>query len=96
MPTINANGWRALNRRILSNPEGQKYGYGIALITFGPNKVYFHGGEMPGYNSFMGHDPDNDVTLIIWTNLTRVARWHANSQHSHAENAGPDLYSVTT
>ncbi|RWD84335.1 serine hydrolase [Mesorhizobium sp.] len=53
-----------------SKPEGQKYGYGISAITFGPNKVYFHGGEMPGYNSFMGHDPANDVTLIIWTNLT--------------------------
>jgi D-alanyl-D-alanine carboxypeptidase len=53
-----------------SNPDGQKYGYGISLITFGPNKVYFHGGEMPGYNSFMGYDPANDVTLIIWTNLT--------------------------
>jgi D-alanyl-D-alanine carboxypeptidase len=53
-----------------SNPKGQQYGYGIALITFGPNKVYFHGGEMPGYNSFMGYDPVNDVTLIIWTNLT--------------------------
>ncbi|MER8705193.1 hypothetical protein NKH49_06410 [Mesorhizobium sp. M1088] len=25
---------------------------------------------MPGYNSFMGHDPDNDVTLIVWTSLT--------------------------
>ena len=25
---------------------------------------------MPGYNSFMGYDPVNDVTLIIWTNLT--------------------------
>ncbi|MGB6660123.1 MAG: hypothetical protein WBE90_13770, partial [Xanthobacteraceae bacterium] len=33
-------------------------GYGITLITFGPNRMYFHGGEMPGYNSFMGHDPD--------------------------------------
>jgi D-alanyl-D-alanine carboxypeptidase len=33
-----------------SNPKGQKYGYGITLIAFGPNKVYFHGGEMPGYN----------------------------------------------
>jgi D-alanyl-D-alanine carboxypeptidase len=29
-----------------------------------------HGGEMPGYNSFMGYDPVNDVTLVIWTNLT--------------------------
>jgi CubicO group peptidase (beta-lactamase class C family) len=51
-------------------PLGLKYGYGISLITFGPNSMYFHGGEMPGYNSFMGHDPVNDVTLVIWTNLT--------------------------
>lgn len=53
-----------------ARPQGQKYGYGIALMTFGPNRVYFHGGEMPGYNSFMGYDPDNDVTLVIWTSLT--------------------------
>ena len=51
-------------------PRGQKYGYGISQITFGPNRMYFHGGEMPGYNSFMGYDPVNDVTLIIWTSLT--------------------------
>jgi CubicO group peptidase (beta-lactamase class C family) len=49
---------------------GQKYGYGIIQISFGPNSIYFHGGEMPGYNSFMGYDPVNDVTLIIWTSLT--------------------------
>ena len=36
----------------------------------GPNRVYFHGGEMPGFNSFMGYDPVNDVTLVVWTNLT--------------------------
>lgn len=53
-----------------NNPKGQRYGYGISLITFGPNKLYFHGGEMPGYNSFMGYDPVNDVTLIVWTSLT--------------------------
>lgn len=52
-------------------PDGQKYGYGITEISFGPNRLYFHGGEMPGYNSFMGHDPINDITLIVWTNLTR-------------------------
>jgi D-alanyl-D-alanine carboxypeptidase len=53
-----------------SKPLGQKYGYGISQITFGPNSMYFHGGEMPGYNSRMGYDPVNDVTLIIWTSLT--------------------------
>jgi CubicO group peptidase (beta-lactamase class C family) len=51
-------------------PDGQKYGYGISLMSWGPNRVYFHGGEMPGYNSFMGYDPVNDVTLVIWTSLT--------------------------
>ena len=25
---------------------------------------------MPGYNSFMGYDPVNRVTLVVWTNLT--------------------------
>ncbi|MFF3721032.1 serine hydrolase domain-containing protein [Streptomyces erythrochromogenes] len=52
-------------------PEGQKYGYGIAYQRFNPKAaMYFHGGELPGFNSFMGHDPDNDVTLVVWTNLT--------------------------
>src|SRR5262249_62252334 len=29
----------------------------------------FHGGETAGYNSFMGYDPTNQVTLVVWTNL---------------------------
>ncbi len=53
------------------NPDGQKYGYGISYQRFGPTAaMYYHGGEMPGFNSFMGYDPDNDVSLAIWTNLT--------------------------
>jgi len=53
-----------------SKPEGQKYGYGIAQLSWGPNTIYFHGGETPGYNSKISYDLANDVTLIIWTNLT--------------------------
>jgi D-alanyl-D-alanine carboxypeptidase len=52
-----------------SKPHGQQYGYGITQMQFGPNPVYFHGGEMPGYNSFIGYDPANRVTLVVWTNL---------------------------
>src|SRR5262249_39018621 len=26
-----------------SKPEGQKYGYGIAQLSWGPNTIYFHG-----------------------------------------------------
>jgi D-alanyl-D-alanine carboxypeptidase len=52
-------------------PDGQKYGYGISYQRFGPKAaMYYHGGELPGFNSFMGYDPDNEVALVIWTNLT--------------------------
>ena len=51
-------------------PDGQQYGYGIAKLHWGPNSIYFHGGESPGFNSFMGYDPANQVTLVVWTNLT--------------------------
>ena len=53
-----------------SKPAGQRYGYGITQISWGTNTIYFHGGETPGYNSFMGYDPNNHVTLVVWTNLT--------------------------
>jgi D-alanyl-D-alanine carboxypeptidase len=51
--------------------DWQQYRYGISYQHFGPNaSMYYHGGELPGFNSFMGYDADNDVTLVIWTNLT--------------------------
>jgi len=53
-----------------SKPKGQKYGYGIAQLSWGSNTIYFHGGETPGYNSKISYDPTNKLTLIIWTNLT--------------------------
>ena len=48
-----------------NEPTGPKYGWGIAKM--GP--LYGHTGELPGYNSFMGRDSVNDVTLVVWTNL---------------------------
>src|SRR5438874_12939961 len=53
-----------------SKPNAQKYGYGIAQVSWGPNTIHFHGGETPGYNSKISYDPANDMTLIVWTNLT--------------------------
>jgi D-alanyl-D-alanine carboxypeptidase len=62
-------------------PAGQKYGYGISYQRFGPNAaMYYHGGELPGFNSFMGYDPDNDVALVIWTNLTLSPDGKATAQ----------------
>jgi D-alanyl-D-alanine carboxypeptidase len=53
-----------------SKPDGQQYGYGVTRFHWGPNTMYSHGGETPGYNSFMGYDPANQMTLVVWTNLT--------------------------
>lgn len=47
------------------DPGGALYGLGIA--KFG--KLFGHTGELPGFNSFAGHDPGNKVTLVVWTNL---------------------------
>jgi D-alanyl-D-alanine carboxypeptidase len=51
------------------DPQGALYGLGIAKM--GP--FYGHTGELPGFNSFMGSDPVNKVTLIVWTNLAPAA-----------------------
>jgi D-alanyl-D-alanine carboxypeptidase len=52
-----------------NKPDGQRYGYGISQLRWGPNTVYYHGGETVGYNSFIGYDPNNQMTLVVWTNL---------------------------
>jgi D-alanyl-D-alanine carboxypeptidase len=62
-------------------PDGQKYGYGISYQRFGPNAaMFYHGGELPGFNSFMGYDPDNHVALVIWTNLTLSPEGNTTAQ----------------
>ena len=50
------------------NPADPKSpGYGLALAQFGP--VFGHTGELPGYNSFMGHDPRRRITIVVWSSL---------------------------
>ncbi|MFP3468302.1 hypothetical protein SB754_22680, partial [Leifsonia sp. SIMBA_070] len=56
-------------------------GYGIAQM--GP--LYGHIGEMPGYNSFMGYDPVNDVTVVIWGNLAPTIEGQAPAARVAAE-----------
>jgi D-alanyl-D-alanine carboxypeptidase len=41
--------------------------YGLALAKFGP--MIGHDGSLPGFQSFMGHDPESGNTLIVFTNL---------------------------
>ena len=51
-----------------TNPDNpQAAGYGWALATFGP--MIGHDGSMPGYQSFMTYEPEQDLTIIVLTNL---------------------------
>ncbi|WP_430332032.1 serine hydrolase domain-containing protein [Rhodococcus sp. ACT016] len=51
------------------DPGSAQYGWGIAKM--GP--MFGHTGELPGFNSFMGHDPVDKVTLVVWANLAPAA-----------------------
>lgn len=51
------------------DPKAASYGWNIG--QFG--QFYGHTGELPGFNSFMGYDPVNDVTMVVWANLAPAA-----------------------
>jgi D-alanyl-D-alanine carboxypeptidase len=48
-----------------SKPDGTAYGLGI--VKYG--HLYGHTGELPGYDSFIGYDPQRDITVVTWANL---------------------------
>ena len=51
------------------NPE--LAGYGLGIARFGPHLIG-HDGQIPGYMSFMGYDPESELTIVIATNLAAV------------------------
>jgi len=46
------------------------YGYGISEIRFGANRLTYHEGQLPGFNTMATHDVANDVSMVVWTNLS--------------------------
>jgi D-alanyl-D-alanine carboxypeptidase len=46
-------------------------GYGWHLAKFG--ELYGHTGELPGYNTFAGHDPQRGITVVVWANSAPAA-----------------------
>jgi D-alanyl-D-alanine carboxypeptidase len=49
------------------DPANPDVGYGWALAKLGP--LYGHTGELPGYNSVMAHDPERNITIVVWSSL---------------------------
>ncbi|MEW4563533.1 serine hydrolase domain-containing protein [Bremerella sp. JC770] len=51
-----------------NNPKDpETAGYGLGMAKLGP--MLGHDGSLPGYQSFMGHDPKSGTTLIVLANL---------------------------
>ncbi|WKG11870.1 serine hydrolase domain-containing protein [Nocardia sp. PE-7] len=46
-------------------------GYGLGIVRFGLH-LFGHDGQMPGFMTFMGHDPASDLTIVVATNLATV------------------------
>ncbi|WP_410876037.1 serine hydrolase domain-containing protein [Nocardia sp. A7] len=46
-------------------------GYGLGIVRFGMH-LFGHDGQMPGFMTFMGHDPASDLTIVVATNLATV------------------------
>jgi D-alanyl-D-alanine carboxypeptidase len=47
------------------NPAAAEYG--LAIARFGP--LIGHDGSLPGFQSFMGYDPDRRITIVVLCNL---------------------------
>ena len=45
-------------------------GYGLGMAQFGP--LLGHDGQLPGFMTFMGHDPETDLTIVVLSNLSAV------------------------
>lgn len=58
---------RLESTRPVDPTDPQSPGYGLALARFGP--MYGHTGELPGYNTFTGYDPDRKISVVVWTSL---------------------------
>ncbi|WP_327101473.1 beta-lactamase family protein [Nocardia vinacea] len=52
-----------------ANPD--QAGYGLGIVRFGTHLIG-HDGQLPGFMTFMGHDPASDLTIVVATNLATV------------------------
>ncbi len=49
--------------------NGAKYAAGVLVEEIEGQTVYWHGGGIEGFNTWLGHAPENDATVVVLANL---------------------------
>ena len=52
----------------VSPPPSPGAQYGLAIAEF-PGSFIGHDGQLPGFNSFVGYNPETDATIVVVTNV---------------------------
>jgi D-alanyl-D-alanine carboxypeptidase len=52
----------------VSPPPSPEVQYGLAIAEF-PGGFIGHDGQLPGFNSFVGHNPETGATIVVVTNV---------------------------
>ncbi len=68
-PDMQAKRIASLQSTNPAQPDAPQYGLGIAKY----GALYGHTGEVPGFNTFAGTDPERKVTIVVWVNLEPTA-----------------------
>ena len=57
----------------LPSTEGSYYAMGLLDTQTDDGRLIWHSGGIPGFNAFLGHDPDRDITVVVLANINGSA-----------------------
>ncbi len=67
---VSQESWDAMLEAAVPIEGEERYGYGLWIGRFPKDRLSIgHGGGLPGFTSMMHHWPDDDVTIVIMSNL---------------------------
>ncbi|MEX0342878.1 MAG: serine hydrolase [Erythrobacter sp.] len=53
----------------LETGRNGRYALGVIETIDEDGKLYWHGGGIEGFNAWLGHDPDREITVVVLANL---------------------------
>jgi CubicO group peptidase (beta-lactamase class C family) len=53
----------------MTTPYMGKYGYALLIDSTGNHKRIWHNGGIPGFETYLGHYPDEDITIVVFSNF---------------------------